>query len=329
MMPEDSKRLYVLFGRGGHRQHWADVLQQRFSISVEIWINKTWFLRALAADRLYLLTIDERPILSLLLAASRSLLFKRTFLFYLGLNRGLNSPGLKWKIKRFLFKSLKMQHLINIVSICPEGVDYMADKLSHISVVDLNFIDLEEHELPNQKRHVSSQNKRILSSFGLQTPRRGSDLLMSVFNGSAEIRSHYVFEINGVAQGISHELQERFLDVGGIIQSRWLEDDELLSKLVSSDVVWCMFSPDYDQSSGVFGHAAQLGVKSLIRSNSYLEKLANTISIPVLACDFCFESVVKVLLADIVMPSDNNRISKRQRSNWQSEWQNLLISGHS
>jgi hypothetical protein len=50
--------------------------------------------------------------------------------------------------------------------------------------------------------------------------------------------------------------------------------------------VWSCYAPDYDQASGIFGRAVQLGVPAIVRTSSYLAKLADHIGHPVLPVSF-------------------------------------------
>lgn len=48
-------------------------------------------------------------------------------------------------------------------------------------------------------------------------------------------------------------------------------DAEFLGYIQSADFLWCCYAPEYDQSSGVFGRALQLGVPVIVRRGALLE----------------------------------------------------------
>lgn len=74
--------------------------------------------------------------------------------------------------------------------------------------------------------------------------------------------------------------------LGGVVFDRMVSDEELLSLYGASDLVWSCYSPHYNQSSGIFGRAFQLGKPSLVRESSYLADLADILEHPALRLPF-------------------------------------------
>ena len=64
---------------------------------------------------------------------------------------------------------------------------------------------------------------------------------------------------------------ERLAQRGMIVEDRFITDEELLSLYGTANFTWCVYPPDYDQASGVFGRSIQLGVIPLIRAGSVLD----------------------------------------------------------
>ncbi len=73
---------------------------------------------------------------------------------------------------------------------------------------------------------------------------------------------------------------------GGLLIDRRLDDAELESLYVVSDVIWSCYAPEYDQASGIFGRALQLGVPVIVRRGSLLHRFASGIRSPVLPLEF-------------------------------------------
>ena len=76
---------------------------------------------------------------------------------------------------------------------------------------------------------------------------------------------------------------ERFTANGGMLIDRHLDNDELLHLYRRADAIWSCYAPDYNQASGIFGRAVQLGVPAIVRKRSYLQPLAAELEHPVLA----------------------------------------------
>lgn len=68
--------------------------------------------------------------------------------------------------------------------------------------------------------------------------------------------------------------------LGMMVEDRFISDDELLSLYAVADYVWCYYAPLYDQPSGIYGRAIQLGVKPIVRSGSFIANLSDQFGIP-------------------------------------------------
>ena len=72
---------------------------------------------------------------------------------------------------------------------------------------------------------------------------------------------------------------EKLRALGMVVENRFISDEELLSLYGVADYAWCFYAPDYDQSSGIFGRAIQLGVKPVIRAGSVIAKIVDALEI--------------------------------------------------
>tara|TARA_R110002072_G_scaffold1559_3_gene12892 strand:- start:25134 stop:25715 length:582 start_codon:yes stop_codon:yes gene_type:complete len=65
---------------------------------------------------------------------------------------------------------------------------------------------------------------------------------------------------------------DRMREVGMIVESRYVTDEEVLSLYKVADYSWCCYSPKYDQASGVFGRSIQTGVMPIVRRGSVISQ---------------------------------------------------------
>lgn len=72
----------------------------------------------------------------------------------------------------------------------------------------------------------------------------------------------------------------RMLDAGGTLIDRYVSDNELEDFYRLSDIVWCCYSAEYDQASGVLGRAVQFGRPVVVRPESLIQTFCQTRGIP-------------------------------------------------
>lgn len=69
-------------------------------------------------------------------------------------------------------------------------------------------------------------------------------------------------------------------DAGMIVIDRFISDEELISLYGVADYVWCAYSNENDQSSGIFGRSIQLGRLPIIRKGAIVERIALDLGVP-------------------------------------------------
>jgi hypothetical protein len=90
----------------------------------------------------------------------------------------------------------------------------------------------------------------------------------------------------GAAPPDAREAARVFVEAGGLLIDRKLEDAEIESLYTVSSVIWACYAPDYDQASGIFGRALQLGVPVIVRRGSVIERFSSGLTVPILALEF-------------------------------------------
>lgn len=129
--------------------------------------------------------------------------------------------------------------------------------------------------------------------------RRNSSLLPSdiiLFAGHASLNKGFpVFlEVTKIAKKmecrIVGEIQNevRHLDLSTVSKYScllYVSETDLINAIENAKFIWCVYSENYDQSSGIFGRAIQLGRIPIVRKGSYLEMLSIRYNFAVIVLD--------------------------------------------
>ena len=130
----------------------------------------------------------------------------------------------------------------------------------------------------SNKIKAAASGRRVIMALGGQNREKGFDYLTNIWCNNTEIRSTHLFVVAGVVAAESKDKAAAFQAAGGILFDRRLEFSELMGLYSCADAVWSCYAPDYDQASGIFGRAFQLGIPAIVRSGSHIARLANSLN---------------------------------------------------
>lgn len=82
-----------------------------------------------------------------------------------------------------------------------------------------------------------------------------------------------LFAFGGKVDAGCVESEASLSSAGGFACNRFISDEELLAFYANADLIWCAYSKDYDQASGILGRAVQLGIPAVVRKGSLIQKL--------------------------------------------------------
>lgn len=284
MQSGSPKTTIVTVSMAGHRKRWTEVCTAVSSVKIEVCTTIRNFVQVSFHRSVFLLGFDDKIVASALLIILRLVLRKKTTSLIIAPQFILSPPSLKhYALKFFLVatsRSIWVSYLLCQPD--PKERDYGWAK----SIIDLNFVDLHvlnvDEVCPPELSGLDS-NIALVSAIGVHRPGKLTRLLMECFIKSAAIRERSRCGVFGIIlSGIPGNIRSEFLNLGGIIVDRILTDAELLYVEKRSSLLWALYDETYDQSSGVFGHAAQIGRPCLVRRGSKLaatrERLGRTIA---------------------------------------------------
>lgn len=253
---------------------------------------------------------DPRPVLFLMIEESlagyavaalwRALLGRRTtgLLF-----RGPDGGSMGSRIKRAILSGLKRLGPVSTLSIVPFDANPALAGVCDGWIYDPQLWDIEVQAPPSiplsREVEAAARGRRVLLALGLQTEVKGFEVFCRAWLASAAIREDWCFVAAGAVDESLKEVAAAFAGAGGQLFDRFVTDEELNALYGVADLVWCVYHPNYDQASGVFGRAFQFEVPTLVRSGTALSRLARSLGARWLETGFDPEAVVRTLTAPV------------------------------
>lgn len=279
----------VVFSRSndGHRGEYIDVLKRLF--------------RCRVSDSLWVLISSPTPVAFLMIEEA---FVQYVFVTLIRAAFGRRTVGLLFRPRpvvessrgRHRFKRLTLQMLLCVresatLTIVPFSVDPRFASIAKSWIYDPQLWDLETEERTNisavamgrlhperlpliAKKIVDSAAGRVIvGAIGRQTTEKGFDIFADMFRASSRIRARYAFACAGMVDANLRKSVGEFIRHGGVVIDRRISRDELLAVYGAVDLVWASYHRDYDQASGIFGRAVQLGIPVIVREDSLLHRL--------------------------------------------------------
>ncbi|WP_337271196.1 hypothetical protein [Oryzifoliimicrobium ureilyticus] len=247
----------------------------------------------------YKMFFEARPILFLMIEDSfflyvlsslwRSLCGRRTVGLLFRPGPAVEGATIRLSIKRAFLKSMKKISLIRTLTIVPFYVEPTYEQIADGWIYDFQLWDLTDREIAAGKAENAAfeisevHGRTVLGAVGSQDRRKGFDIFAQTWVKNSEIRSRYLFLFGGKTALDCDELAEQFSANGGKGLNRRISDEDLLSIYAVADLIWCLYSKDYDQASGIFGRAVQFGIPVLVREGSVSHRICLEKSIPHIA----------------------------------------------
>lgn len=198
------------------------------------------------------------------------------------------------KVKRLLLAFAKRLPGVATLTILPFELEPGFAHFANGWIYDPQYWDLhypDEEPAPSEgtlARQIRTEaaGRGIVVALGRQDREKGFAMFAQLFAQRADLRESFLFAFGGAVteREVSAE-QAAFEACRGFGLARYISHDELLDLYSVGDAVWCCYSPDYDQASGVFGRAIQLGLPVIVRKGSLLERTCKIEGLAHLAYD--------------------------------------------
>lgn len=274
-----AKILVHITNSDGHRLSYQnlliDILDGDASIGV---ITKSKFWELVTAPKVFFATIDDDYYGFIAVALTRLILNRSTSgIFLRPLQCFRSDRPIIFRLMRVVFGTLRKIKKIRLLSIIPHEIIPRLNEITDDWIYDPQMWDLwlkGAPILPDTSLSVKIDRMRIdrkvLVFIGAANRIKGYDQLVSL----AELLADKVLIV--VAGKVAQEYKvysQRLIELGVIVEDRFISENELLSLYKVSDFAWCCYAKDYDQASGVFGRAIQTGVCPIVRGGSIVSQL--------------------------------------------------------
>jgi hypothetical protein len=272
----------------GHRASYVSFLSSLFPL------ERMGFCRRAVFSRRPVLVpmIEESFFIYIATAVIRSLMGRSTVGFLFRPLPALHRKGVRLKAKYLLLRLLRKLPHVTTLTILPFELEPRFAEIAGDWIHDPQLWDLDEQKGQSappstngllDQLHASSGGKPICMAIGRQDKSKGFDWFCSLFAEDRRLRESMLFAFGGkVSQDMAAPL-ESFTQSGGFACNRFVSDDELMQLYAGADLVWCAYDANYDQASGIFGRAVQLGIPVVARKGSLIHRQCLREGIPCVA----------------------------------------------
>jgi hypothetical protein len=293
-----SEVSYVQIDAGGHQpdfDRFFHAVLKRMGLSVRA--RKVECSSIFSKAPMFYSWLDRSPaqIFGMLaVAAFRSMIGRRTVGLFFRPNTCFYEGSVRAVAGRLLFGIVSRLPNVRILSIVPFGVYPLGEKVATGWIYDPQLWDLEYldiTETPSAAEDVErllqhAKGRKIIVSLGRQDRSKGFDAFVDIWCASPEIRKSFLFVAAGKVCKNSLAAAARFVQDGGVLVNEHVDEAALFLLYRNAALVWSCYGPNYDQSSGIFGRAVQLGVPALVRKGSFIDTLSASIKHEALAIPF-------------------------------------------
>jgi len=183
-----------------------------------------------------------------------------------------------------LFRLLRRAPNIAILTIMPFSVEPRLASFSKAWIQDPQLWDLaiiapSALEPPTQP----GPGRKTVVMLGVLSSLKGFDKFARLWIGEKCVRNSFRFIAAGTLDPDLGDLAEAFVRAGGELVNERISDEQIYAYYRTADMVWCAYDPSYDQASGIFGRAFQLGIPSIVTAQSMVHKQAQALGQDVLA----------------------------------------------
>ncbi|WP_159015914.1 hypothetical protein [Cognatiluteimonas profundi] len=224
----------------------------------------------------------------------RSIVGKRTVGFLFRPKPALECSSLRLRTKYLVLRALRLLRNVQTVTIVPFSTEFRLNEIADNWIHDPQLWDLDEEAVVASRAESElaidirerAAGRQICMALGRQDKSKGFDWLVALYRTNSGLRDSTLFAFGGkVSADLRIEL-ESFREAGGFACDRFVADEELIALYSCANLIWCAYSPDYDQASGIFGRAVQLGIPVVVRRGSLLHRMCEVESISHVSLSF-------------------------------------------
>lgn len=267
-------------GHSGHRYDWYKQIEALTnSKHITFLETKNFFNLIKLNDPLIISFFDENKYFFLIVIFLRMILLKKTIALYFSWSNKFSPNKFSLKILEYkIFYFLTYALPIKLISSKPIQ--------SRRFLMDLSFFDLSEVDFEKK------DEKYFLGFFGSASKVKNFSLFMEYANKIAGKNREIIIQTNSDLSEEHMLLIEKNPYIN--LNQAFLNKNEFVNKMALTKSVWAHYEKVYDQSSGIFGQAAQLEKVIIVRHGSILAELNYVNSLPILKNENAYKIVQQI-----------------------------------
>ena len=265
----------------GHRDSYVNLMSSIFNLYPEVGdINYGNISSIIRTPILIFASIDDVYIEFLIISIIRSIYGKKTVAIFLRPTQCFEKTKYIYTIKRWVFKVLKRNNNLKILSIIPFDIKPNLAQVAHGWVHDPQLWDTSNSTpIPIKEMYDKilkyADGRMIMTFIGSVKMIKGFKYLTEIFQNDITLKNTILVVVAGKIDSDCTEEAKMLIDLGMLVEDRYVTDSEIETLYCLSDIIWCCYRPDYDQASGIYGRSIQYGKRPIVRAGSILEEYQN------------------------------------------------------
>lgn len=261
----------------GHRMGYLKYLESVISerpVETRFGTSFNNALKLIRSERVLLSSADHYLLFTALVGGLRRLIGRRTNGLYIAAEKQVWANGLTFGLKGAVMRALFYLKFIDARSITPFEWSPKLKSICSGWLYDLQFcapnsgddiaVDKRESEFIHW---VNNQSRDLVVLLGNVSERRGLATMME----ASRLNPDFQFLVAG--RGFkSEKIRADYPNIKFRLGS--LSETGFSQIVETCDYVWCCFSEEYDQNSGLFCNAVRCGKMVVVRKGSFLHWLA-------------------------------------------------------
>lgn len=271
-----SEVTFVSRSFAGHRQAYVNQFSALATKAHQTpRIVNNWWKTLLAPSPALFLMIEEHSVGYSVSAIVRAITGRRTVGFLFRGREAVDGRSPRLVFKRTLLRVMQKIPFIQTLSIVPFSVEPRLRLISDGWIDDPQLWDIDDTSTPatllSDEVLEAAAGRRVIVSIGVQSEGKGVAFFTDAWLQDASLRSQWLCVAAGKVAPEVKDAVARFRAAGGFVCDRFISDDELRSLYGAADVIYGVYSPSYDQASGIFGRAVQYDIPILVRRGSAVD----------------------------------------------------------
>lgn len=281
-----TRILIAAISDAGHRREYIALFRTLFeAANVGVEVRPLALADVFSPDTVFLPMLEEQSVTFMIVAIGRALLGRRSAALMFRPTEAVRSRSPKHLVKRIGLQILRALPSSTVLTILPFAVDPTFSRVAKDWIYDPQLWDIASADPgPPDPLAASARaeagGRKMIVALGAQNPGKGFDYLSDLWVRSPALREKTLFVVAGKVGAESKAKGEAFTNHGGLLIDRFVTDDELRGLYAVSDLVWACYAPFYDQASGIFGRALQLGIPAIVREGAQVARLADLLAHP-------------------------------------------------